>query len=126
MKKFALCVLVLFCWNSFTLFAQNIPQKSTIPGQALTLQTQESVNSATQNAPDDMRHCGTDEFMQQLLQDPAAKAVFLNQKAQAELKAAQKGVVPCTNPLIIPIAVHYGTPVTDANPQCTLMCLLRS
>jgi len=73
------------------------------------------------NSSDEHRTCGTDDYMEQLLQDPVFRQNFLEKQAEIQDKISQLGALPpCTNPLIIPVAVHYGNPVTNANPQCLI------
>lgn len=62
--------------------------------------------------------CGTDAYMEEKMQDPAFAQEFLQQKSTFDQQATQKSLMPCTTPLIIPVAVHYNSPITAANPSC--------
>jgi len=68
----------------------------------------------------DIQRCGTDEYMEQKMQDPVFKAAFLEQEMAIDQQMERTQAAPCAAPLIIPIAVHYNTPITDANPQCLI------
>lgn len=66
------------------------------------------------------RSCGTDNYMKQMLQDPAFADKFYKKRAEALVSAEQKAAAPCSNPLIIPVAIHYHNPITAANTACLI------
>lgn len=68
----------------------------------------------------EVERCGTDAYMEEKLQDPVFKQEFLQQKALIDQQVEQSVVAPCTTPLIIPVAVHYNSPITDVNPSCLI------
>lgn len=76
-------------------------------------------NMLAQNTPE-IERCGTDAFMEEKLQDPVFKQEFLQQKDLIDQQASQNILAPCTNPLIIPVAVHYNSPITAVNPTCLI------
>lgn len=66
------------------------------------------------------RTCGTDHYMEEMLKDPAFAKKFYKEREKALVSAQQKALAPCTNPLIIPVAVHYNTGVTNADQACLI------
>lgn len=102
MKKILFYALILVC--SFGSIAE--AQNTTVP--------------TTKPSPEnETRTCGSDAYMQQMLQNPVFQQKFLEQQAEIQTKITQ--ILPtCTNPLIIPIAIHYGAGVTTANQQCLI------
>ncbi len=68
----------------------------------------------------EVERCGTDAYMEEKMQDPVFKQEFLQQKALIDQQVEQSIVAPCATPLIIPVAVHYNNPITDANPACLI------
>ncbi|WP_396157760.1 zinc-dependent metalloprotease [Flavobacterium sp.] len=69
------------------------------------------------------RTCGTQEYMQTIMNDPAQRAAYLEQqsKFEVEMQKLESNSLRNTNELIrIPVAVHYPTAgaVTDAIKTC--------
>jgi len=64
--------------------------------------------------------CGTDAYMEEKMQDPDFAQEFLQQKSIFDQQAAQKSLMPCATPLIVPVAVHYNSPVTAADSSCLI------
>ncbi len=63
------------------------------------------------------RTCGATELHQASLENPDYAKWF--KKYTADLKThRQQRVVDCSNPLIIPVAVHYSGSISSANPSC--------
>lgn len=120
MRKFTLSIVLLLCGMMLT--AQNVPARKGLNPQTLSVQqnTATSTINTPKNADNSAEYCGTDEYMEELFQDPVVREAYLTQRAQFEQEAAQRGAVPCTDPLIVPVAIHYGPPVTAANPQCLI------
>ncbi len=80
---------------------------------------QKGVMTTNQN----INKCATENYMEQMLQDPVFAAQFYKQQKEARervnLEKASSSA-PCTNPLIIPVAIHYNNPLTTANTQCLI------
>jgi hypothetical protein len=69
------------------------------------------------------RTCGSQEFMQTIINDPAKRAAYIEQqsKFELELQRLESNALRSTNALIrIPVAVHYPTAgaVTEAVKTC--------
>ena len=72
-------------------------------------------NSYTQS------RCHTDEYTQErLANDPEYHLWLKDLQAQLHKKVDYSKSVSCTNPLVIPIAVHYAGGVTTANENCLI------
>ncbi len=69
---------------------------------------------------EEVKRCATDEWLAEKMQDAAFRQAFLEQTSLVEQQLAQTLQMPCADPLIVPVAVHYNTPITDANPQCLI------
>lgn len=59
------------------------------------------------NGQHDHRNCGTDALMKEKLKDPEFAEEYYKRRAEILVSASQRAVMPCTSPLIIPVAVHY-------------------
>lgn len=68
------------------------------------------------------QHCGSDELLEQLMQDSNFAEEIRQNKSQFGFEEGKRKMlgVPdnCTNPIILPIAVHYAGAITNANPEC--------
>ena len=73
-----------------------------------------------QTNPSPHTKCLSDQYHEQLMSDPHyAKQWQKERKAILEsAEYASRGPGACATPLIIPVAVHYNSPVTNANLQC--------
>ncbi len=69
------------------------------------------------------RRCGSDEYHALQMADPVFAEEYKTWrkllKEQIE-ELYKDGTPPCTTPTIIPVAVHYNSPITDANEQCLI------
>jgi len=69
------------------------------------------------SAQNNLDRCGTDERMQEQLEDPEFAAKYYELKARVAQKTRnRKRQAPCTNPLIIPIVVHFQS--SSISNQC--------
>lgn len=65
--------------------------------------------------------CHTDEYTQERLEnDPQYRKWLKDLQEKLHKKVDYSKSVSCTNPLIIPVAVHYNGNVTDANETCLI------
>ncbi len=64
--------------------------------------------------------CGTDAYMEQLMQDPDFAKKFLAKQKEIHDLYLNRSSVPCITPIIVPVAVHYNNPVTIANTACLI------
>ncbi len=82
-----------------------------------------NIVSAQQISEKKIKRCGAKEhFIQEMKNAKFKKAHLLQQKEIAkriELSSKLKSV-PCANPVIIPVAVHYNDGVSNANPSCLI------
>jgi len=69
---------------------------------------------------ENIQRCGMDEYQEQKMKDPVFRPKFLQQQLIIDQQMKQQQAVPCVTPLIVPVAVHYNTPITDANPTCLI------
>jgi len=68
-------------------------------------------------------HCATDDFLQERLENDKKFAEWYAQQIKQEkLSTESRSLLNCTasNSVIIPVAVHYNTPITCADPACLL------
>jgi len=69
------------------------------------------------NAQNNIERCGTDERMQKQLEDPEFAAKYDELKARVAQKTRNnKRLAPCTNPLVVPIVVHFQS--NSISDQC--------
>ena len=55
----------------------------------------------------DHRTCGADAHLKERLKDPNFASKYYSERAAILVSAQQKSVVACTNPVIVPVVVHY-------------------
>ncbi len=70
--------------------------------------------------------CGSDYWLNEVAEnDPELFAAIANFRAAAIEESAAKTITQdCTNPIIIPVAVHYNTPVNNSNTNCLINAAL--
>jgi hypothetical protein len=67
------------------------------------------------------RTCGTEEHVNHLLQQDKEYAERYRQlTSMKKISDTEKSGVPCSNPIIVPVAVHFNDPVTCDDPTCLL------
>lgn len=68
------------------------------------------------------RNCGSETYMQEMLQNPEFAKEFYLQQEELKKKVTELEAIkaPCTNPILIPVAVHYNTPMNASNTQCLI------
>jgi len=87
---------------------------------AILLFTSVFAQAQIKDKGEDHVRCGTDAYMEQLLQDPTFAKKFYDLQKEKNEVYLNKSVVPCSTPIIVPVAVHYGAPITTANTACLI------
>ena len=77
------------------------------------------VNAQDRGVPIPPNRCGTDSLMQELFKDPLYKAQYEQRQAAFEVKlqTVENRVGPCTEPIRLPIAVHFQE-IINPDPDC--------
>ncbi len=101
MRKMMLCLTILLCGMGESLMAQ-VPSKIAL----------------TPSSVPEVQRCAATQYMEQLMEDEDFRRDYQERRAAIEETAARQSNAPCTNPLIIPIAVHYNTPIDASNVTC--------
>ncbi len=65
--------------------------------------------------------CGTDEIHTENMKDPKYAAEYHRfQELKRAITQNRSSVTTCGTPLVVPVAVHYNSPITDANTACLI------
>jgi|GEM_PF-1943209 len=75
----------------------------------------------------EFNRCGTDEIHMENMKDSKYAAEFKKiQVLKKSISQNRSSATICTTPLIVPIAVHYNSPITDANTACLIEAAQKS
>jgi hypothetical protein len=67
------------------------------------------------------KRCGTDAYMEELMQDPEFVKDFERRQREIDEKIKSGNRVNCGgNPVVIPVAVHYGSEFNLSNTSCLI------
>lgn len=65
--------------------------------------------------------CATDQLHEQNMQNPEYAKQFKELKKMKEVQQHQHtSATICATPLVVPVAIHYGAPITVANTTCLI------
>jgi len=65
--------------------------------------------------------CGTDEIHMENMKNPEYAEEYQKfQELKRTISQNRSSVTTCGTPLVVPVAVHYNSPITDANTACLI------